>query len=975
MEDRVRHDPEYAHERLLSSACATAYDPGLMASSIAGRDAELASIHDFVSSAADGAAGLVLEGEAGMGKTTLWRAAVEHAEAVGVLVLQAQPVESETTLSYTGIGDLLEPVLDVTLEALPAVQRRALSRALVLGEEDDAPLDPRALRVALMTALRTLAEGGPVLVAIDDSQWLDYASSAGLAYGVRRFRSERIGLLLARRSGLESVLLDELLRSPARERFTRIEVGALDVRALGRVIHERLGATLPRPLLAEIHGAAGGNPFFALEMVRALQRTGAPVEAGQQIPLPESLHDLVGGRLLALPLESRDFLLAAASHAHPTIAITEAASGVERGVGLAPALEAHVVELDRDRIRFTHPLLAAGAYEAGDPLRRHEIHVRLAELLDDPEARAWQLAAATTSADEGVAEILEDAALHARARGAPRPAALLLDRARELTPPDLPDAAVRRAVAAAYLHYESGDSPRAEAQLREVIGALPAGGTRARALMRLARVRSYQDQDEATELFLDAIAEAGDDRETLAVAHEGVATCLFRRRERLVEAVEHAELAVELALELGDEGLAAEALGSKLLPETLLGRRSADETLARALALQSAANDRRVLAQPLWMASVYWWWTDAPERGRDANREALQRARDLGDESSAPYVLLLTALIECTIGELDAARRSALEGQELARQSGQSMPLAYNLAIESLVEAQRGQPETARSAAARALELVPETAGRPAELIAGSALGHLALALGDAHGAHAALEPIVEFSRTQCFGEPAAMRFVVDDVEALIELGRREEAIELLGWYEGNARRLERVSALANCARCRGSLAAQCGVPEDAVEAYEEALDWHAKVEVPLDRGRTLLAFGGAQRRMKRRREARTTLEEALAVFEGLGAALWAERTRAELKRISGRAATPGALTPAEERVAALVAEGKSNREVAAALFLSDRTVEGHLAHVFGKLGIRNRTEVAAALVARQTQGVEAPNTGEAPISVESPAP
>jgi DNA-binding CsgD family transcriptional regulator len=157
--------------------------------------------------------------------------------------------------------------------------------------------------------------------------------------------------------------------------------------------------------------------------------------------------------------------------------------------------------------------------------------------------------------------------------------------------------------------------------------------------------------------------------------------------------------------------------------------------------------------------------------------------------------------------------------------------------------------------------------------------------------------------------------------------------------------------------------------------AYEEALEWHEKVDVPLDRGRTLLALGAAQRRAKRRREARETLEEALATFERIGAELWAERARGELRRISGRAATPGALTPAEERVAALVAEGKTNREVAAALFLSERTVEGHLSHVFGKLGIKHRTEVAPALASRQIQGVAPSNTGDSPVSAGPVAP
>jgi DNA-binding CsgD family transcriptional regulator len=943
-----------------------------MATSVVGRDAELASLHDFVERVPAGSAALVLEGEAGMGKTTLWRAAVEHAENLGLTVLQAQPVESETTLSYAGIDDLLDPVLEEALQPLPAVQRQALSRALVLDDDEGGPLDPRALRVAVMNALRALAVKQPVLIAIDDSQWLDYASSAGLAYGVRRFRTDQIGLLLSRRSGLESALLEELLRSPAGERFTRVHVGALDLVALGRVVQEQLGMSLPRPLLAEVHAAAGGNPFYALEIVRMLQRTGASIEAGQPVPLPESLHDLVDDRVRALPAESRDFLLAAASHAHPTIAITEAATGVERGTGLAPALDALVVELDGERIRFTHPLLAAAVYDASSPLRRLEIHRRLAELLEDPEARAWQLAASVTEPDESIALVLEAAAQHARDRGALRPAALLLDRACELTPSERADDANRRAIDAAYLHFESGDSPRADAQLSDVIGRLSAGPQRARALVRLARVRSYRAQHEAVELFLQAIEEAGEDRETLAVAHEGVATCQFRMRERLAEAVEHADLAAHLALELGDHALAAEALGSKLLPETLLGRESASDTLERSLALQDAAIDRRILGQPLWMASAYWWWTDEHVKSRDTNRASLERARELGDESSAPYVLALTGFLDCILGDYELAAANAQGGQELARQSGQPMPLAYNLAVESLAEAERGRPEHARSAAERALDLIPETAGRPAELTARWALGQLELALGNAEGAADVLGPAVELARRESFGEPGAMRFVVDHIEALVALGRLGEAAEVLDWYEAHARRLVRISALAACLRCRGLLAAADSRVADAITAYRKALDLHNEVEILLDRGRTLLALGTAQRRMKRRREARATLEEALALFERIGAALWAERARAELKRISGRAATPGALTPAEERVAALVCEGKTNREVAAALYLSDRTVEGHLAHIFGKLGIRHRTELAGAL---QTRGIDLSNTGDSPVSADSSAP
>jgi DNA-binding CsgD family transcriptional regulator len=947
-----------------------------MTAAVSGRDSELAAIRAFVASIPDAATALVLEGEAGMGKTTLWRAGVAEVEAAGFRLLQAVPAESETTLSFSGIGDLLDPVLDETLAALPTGQKRALSCALVLEDDEGLPPDAHAVGVALLGSLRCLAEAGPVVVAVDDAQWLDAASSSGLAYAVRRLRGEPVGILLARRSGLESAVVEELRRALPAERVTAVDVGPLDLDALHHVVHDHLGVVLPRPLLAEVHGAAGGNPFYSLEIVRMLRRSGISVEAGQPLPVPESLHELVHARLRTLTPESRVFLLAAAAHAHPTVPLTETASGVSRTEGLTPAIEARIVEQTGERIRFTHPLLAAGAYETADPLRRREIHVRLAELLDDPEARAWQLAASVDEPSEDVASVLEDAAAHARARGAPRPAALLLDRARDLTPSSLSDDVCRRAIDAAYLHYESGDSPRAEAQLRAVIARLPAGRQRAAAVVRLARVRAYEALHEATDLFTQAVDEADGDRETLAVAHEGVATCLWRLHDRLDEAAEHAALAAELALELGEEPLAGEALGTRLVVEGLLGRESAAETATRALALQPACETRRVLAQPRFaVAAEYLAWTGEHQRARDELEDLLRRTTELGDESSQPLLLVLLGHVESELGELESALARARAGQDASEQSGQQTGAAHNLALESLVQARLGHEIEARAAAERALLLVPATGGRGAEVVATAALGHLELARGAPDQAESLLEPIIAFVRQESIVEPGAITYVIDRVEALIELGRVSEAVELLDWYEGNARRLERPAALANCARCRGLLAGQAGELEAALDAVAEALEWHGRVELPLDRGRTLLALGAAQRRAKQRRTARATLEEALAVFDTMGAGLWAERARGELKRISGRAASPGELTPAEERVAALVAEGKTNREVAAALFLSERTVEGHLSHVFGKLGIRHRTELPRALASRQSQGVEASNTGEAPVSGIPAAP
>jgi len=914
-----------------------------------GREREVALADAFLKGEAGDCRFFVFEGEAGMGKTTLWLAGVQRARELGFEVLEARPAASEGELSFAGLGDLLGR-WNEDLGDLPGPQRRALRIALLLEESGGKAPDPRAVGAAVLGLFRRIAAREKLLIAIDDVQWLDAATSAAVAYAARRLRDAPIGLLLARRAAVGSALLDELRRSVGAERYIELEVRALDPIGLHQVVEAHFGVSFTRPLLADVHKASGGNPLYALEIVRTLLRRGTPLEPGQPLPVPDSLHELVHDRLIALPSESRSFLLAAAALSHPTVQLVESATRITRADGLRPALEAGVVELDGDRMRFTHPLVAAGAYAMADPLRRAEMHARLAEVVDDPEARAAHLAASVSEPDEAIAAALEEAAAGARARGAPRSAALMLDRARDLTPPDRNDEGFRRSIDAAYLHFESGDSARAETRLRDVIGELPRGPKRARALMRLAMVRSFEQQREAVELFLQAIQEADADRGVLAVAHEGVSSCLFGLRHRLDDAVEHAKQAVEFAFELGDMALAAQALGSQLQPETLLGRETAAKTAARALELQHDASDQRILSQPLWVASVYWWWTDEIQRAHDASLEMLRRARELGDESSAPYVLVLLGSIECALGRLDTGLQRALEGRELARQSGQPALVANHLAFEGLVEAQRGREEQARSAATLALELVPMTGGGLATLLATWALGHLELSLGNPQAAVEALAPTVALAQREGFGEPAATRYVVDEIEGLIELGRRNEAIELLDWYEGNARRLERVSALANCARCRATLAAKENDIDASLAIYDDALAWHSKTELPLDRGRTLLALGAAQRRAKHRREARETLGEALAIFDGIGASLWSDRARAELKRISGRVAIPGALTPAEERIAALAAEGKTNREVAAALFLSDRTVEGHLSRVYGKLGVRSRAELIARL-------------------------
>jgi DNA-binding CsgD family transcriptional regulator len=935
---------------------------------VIGRDAELEALESFVGGLGAGASAVVLEGDDGIGKTTLWRVCVEQAKAREVRVLAARPAESETALSFAGIRDLLDASRDEALAALPAPQRRALSCALLVDEDDGPPPDAHAIGVALLTALRGLSAVRPLLIAVDDVHWLDAESTAGLVFACRRLGDAPVGLLLARRSGLETGLAAELARALPPDRHRALVLGPLGAEALGEVIRQRLDVALPPPLLAEVHGAAGGNPFFALEIVRTLRRRDTFVEAGRPLPVPDSFLELVHGRLRDLPAESRHYLLGAAAHPYPTVQLVEAATGIDRGSGLEPAIEAGIVGLEGDRIRFTHPLLAAGAYELAEPESRAQLHARLAELSDDAETRGRHLALSVDEPDRAVAAALDSAAEQALARGAPRAAALLLERARELTPADDSTFAGRRALDAAAAHHEAGDTRRARALLEAELERPSAGPARAAVLVELARVRSYDDDLRgAAALYERAAVEAEPGSAVKASARQGLSATLFGLRERLDEAAELAKQAAEASELHGASHSAAEALGTAALCEAALGRPSAAATAAQAFALQPLCGDRLVVRQPCFAVAIVRFWHGDVLGARRAFEDMTAVAAEMGDESSIPYLRLMLAQIDCALGRFDDAIAEAEAGRTIAEH-------ASLLGVRAVAEAHLGRVDDATSSGTRALELAGSTSGVPAWILASSALGHLALAQGDPSAALTRLEPVLDHHRREGIEEPGALPFMPDCIDAFVEAGRLPDAEEGLERYEVVAQRLGRLRALASARRCRGVLAGAAGDLGTAIQELETAAELAAAEEMPYERARALLALGAALRRGKRRREAREMLEQAVAAFEGLGARLWSDRTDAELRRISGRAPTEGALTPAEARIAKLVAEGRTNREVAAALFLSERTVEGHLSRVFGKLGVRSRTELARVL-ASPNQGVALSNPGDSPVSANPPAP
>jgi DNA-binding CsgD family transcriptional regulator len=904
-----------------------------MEAELIGRDEELQVVQRFLDRA--GARALLIAGEAGVGKTSLWQAALRRAEATGIRAIAARPAEAETSFAHAALGDLLGAHPEV-LDDLPAPQRRALEAALLVSDAGTAP-DQQAVALATLAALRALA---PLVVAVDDVQWLDRPTAAVLAFAARRLADEPVGLLLAQRTAAAAPAPLGLDR--AGDRLDRLDLTPLSLGAVQRLLERRLGWVPSRPTLHHVHELSGGNPFFALELGRALQAGSLHMEPGE--PLPVTLDALVQARLHGLPPAARRALAVAASMGQPTLAVVHAVAG---GDTLAEAERAQIVDVRDGVVHFAHPLLASGAYAATDPAARRALHTAIADQVGEPEERARHLALAATGPDEAVAAALEDAALRAESRGAPAAAADLFERAARLTPPARADEARRRTTDAALRVFHSGDSRRAREMLDEVIRTTQRGPARARALTHLALVRGVDDDLRAAEALLrEAIAEAADDAELLAAAGNQLSGVLFRLRERLREAVELGTAASASAHVV----TAAEALGSRLLAQAALGDPEAPATLQRVLEHDERCRHRRVMSRPLFAAGWAWLWWDELDRARAVFERLHTEATELGDESSLPYVLSQGAQIHCVRGDAQRATRCADEGYALAEQTGQATVGAYVLALRAVADAIAGDVNAGRERAERALAGAARTNGRPAEHFARAALGLLEQSVGRPAEVVSALGPLVDFLRAEEITEPGTARVVPDQVEALITLGDLAAAEELLGWFEGNARRLDRRSALAAAARCRGLLAGARGDVDGAVAELRGALDVHEGVPIPLELARTQLAYGSALRRSRQKAAARNALEAARDGFEAIGARVWAERAQAELARVGGRPPSSGALTPTEQRVAELVARGLQTKQVAGRLFVSPKTVEGHLSRIYGKLGVSSRAELAHRL-------------------------
>jgi len=918
-----------------------------------GREAERALVERVLDEVARAAAGLAIEGAPGIGKTTVWRAAVESARRREYLVLEAAPAEPDAPLAFSGLGDLFEGVPEEVVQGLSTPQRRAVDAAVLLGTSDPPP-DPEALPRAILAVLRGLSAERPLVVAIDDEQWLDPASARVLGFALRRLRDERVGVLLTRRSDSDGALWPQLAGRFGSSAMSRTILDRLEESAFDRLLGSRLNGTVSRPLLRRIHESSGGNPLYGLAIADELEPSGLQAANTRGFRVPRTLTDAIGRRLEQVDPRGRDALLVVALVSHPTLAILQAAIPDFALSDLDNAERAGVIEIQGENVRFTHPLLASAHEQSVPASRRRKLHRVLAEVVSGEEERAYHLALGAEAPDHEIAETLERAADGAARRGAPEVAAELLEHAARLTPMAGRDARNTRLVAAAEQHHLAGARARARTHLEGLVGEMSAGPARARALARLGYIRN-DDFAVGTALLKQALIEAGDDHGLRADIESRLGQ-VYSNIGDYFGMLEHANSAVASAERAGDPESLAVALGELGLDIFWTGQGIDRDLFARAIELERSCEDTPTFFLPSSWLAIALLFADELDTARPMHERMVQRAIDRGEECDLGYVLIGAALLECLAGDLEAARNYLARAVEVARQQVNDELDTWIVHQEGLLAGGLGELGRARELIRRALDLA--TGSGNAQFVAWTTidLASLELLSSQPERAHQRLDPFRErmLESGLRFMGSVTLPMWSSDIEALIALGRLAEAEPVLADLHDRAAQSDNPHAVAIAHRCQGQLLAARGDVAAAVDAMEAALVAHRERPVPLELGRTLLELGALQRRAKRKSAAKRTLEEALAVLEPLEARLWIDRARDELARIGlRRAAVSEGLTPAQTRVAELVAAGLSNQEIATTLYMSTRTVESHLTKIYREYGVRSRAQLVGMLAAR----------------------
>jgi DNA-binding CsgD family transcriptional regulator len=910
---------------------------------LVGRQAELARLGELLAAAREGRSGaLVITGEAGIGKTALCQAAVDMAE--GMQVIRARGVASESELLFAGLTELFGGAGEF-LPALPDRQRAAMEGALAIGPPASA--DPFAVRVATLGLLAALAEEGPLLCIVDDLQWVDASSAQALTFAARRVQAEGIAMLFAARPGDESA---DLMAG-----LDRLPVEGLSALATSEVLSTVAGAVVDADVARSLHRSTGGNPLALAELPGLL----SPSQLLGAEPLPDPLpagpmtDRAFRRRIAALGPETRAALVAAAATGTGELSILEPALG-QLGLALTalePAEEAGIILVTDGRVEFLHPLIRSAAYYGALAPSRRRAHAAIAASLADGDTRRpWHLGAAALGPDAAVADALAASAVDARRRGGHVDAASALERSAQLTPD--PDTRARRLGEAAVDLNLGGRPARAVVLAAEAMTFVRDDGLRADLeLVHSAYLILIGQPENAYRRLMSEAAEfeATEPWRAAILQMAAVAPCYLIGDGRTAYAT--AERAHASAHRVGG---ALEVFADAVLAQALVIRGDAArgrELLAGCLTLLSEAD-------PLWgphltmsqAVSISYMWIEQYDTARRLTDRSIEAGRAAGAPGLLPFPLSVLAELDFRVGGWDRSYSLFAEGLELADQTGQAVHLPRLLAGVARIEALRGQDAACRAHVDQSVRLAAQLgASASAAMNADEIIGLLEFSNNRIPEALACLDRLAGALADQDVGEPSLLGSAPERIEALIRLGRAEHAREALGAFERQARATGGSWAQAAAARCHGLLAE----PDDCDGPFTLALSHHADVSLPFEQARTELCYGERLRRSKRRRQSRQHLGDALEVFRALQARPWADRAEKELAATgttARRRVAPGPedqLTPQELRVAIAIAEGASNREAAAALFLSAKTIEFHLASVYRKLGIRSRSELA----------------------------
>jgi DNA-binding CsgD family transcriptional regulator len=895
---------------------------------------------------------VLIEGAPGIGKTVVLQAAIDAAAAAGALVLQTRPGEAEMRMPLLGLHDLLAPVIPDALRTLSPPQRSRLEAALgIRSGTEGADVDEGQLAVAVLNLLRGLAARRRVVLAIDDLQWLDASTAAVLEVVFGRLRDADVRCLATARQGTGSGRLS--VERLFRDRYVRLELRGLALGELHRLIADRVDGPVPRSALVRIHDITRGNPFHALELARSLGSDGL-AGGGLDSALPADVGALLRHRIEGLTPTAQEVVAIVALSPRPSNETVARAIDVPMSkleARAAAAVDADLLVVTDRGLALAHPLVGGAARQVLGQAGARAIHLRLAAVVDDPDEAAVHLSLGTSLPDEAVASALEAAASRGLARGASIDAIDQLDRTIRLTPAGRPDDLVRRRLLLVRALILAGDTRRAGAELDALgVDAIGDPAMHAEAVLLLGVVQRYLGEHAAAiARYEDALTWVTDAR-TQARLHLRLA---WLTEWSMAASLEHADRALAL-LDPHEAPLDYSfALLTGARVRLHLGIAADHQAIARGEALQAAAAERdwNVSTTPIDWAI----WMEDWDRARALLDAGLRAAEEAGDETLAGALLRRRVELETWSGRLVVAAELVEAAIEQAESTQQLPSIASAKARRALVRAHLGDTAAAEREAAEAFAMaegfdIPIILGYAATALAAAALDRGDLGRVDevSTRATALLDATGDVDQ-------AAHRFHGDHLEALVGLGQLERARSLAARIRRRGELGPRPTWSGIAARGEAGIAIAEGRLEEASEQMDRALTFHASDAVPLEHGRTLLAAAALERRRGRRKAAAAHLATALEIFERIGAAGWAARASGELSRLGGDRSERHALTPSEERIATLASEGLRNREIAAQLGISEKTVEAALSHAYEKLQIRSRAQIATALRRRDS--------------------